>query len=353
MTPEQRFARWVRLAMATFALLFVYFITADLLMPLTPQARAIRQVSEVAPELSGRVVEVAVHNNSRVEKGDVLFRLDPEPYRIALNRAKLALEEVELDNARLDASLAAAKAELAAARANARELVRERQRVESLVQKHTVSQQQRDQIVAKHEAASARVEAAQAKIRGLQLERGEAGQHNLKLRQARNQIADAELNLRRTTVRAGQNGVVSNLQLESGDYASAGGAVLAVVGEQVDITADFREKSLRHLGPGDTALVSFDAWPGRVFSARAAGVDAGVSDGQQAANGQLASIPTTDRWVRDAQRLRLHLRLDSAPSSLPPSGARVTVQLVPGDHPIAALFARMQIRLISWMHYVY
>ena len=353
MTPEQRFSRWVRLASVTFAILFVYFVVADLVIPLTPQARAMREITQVAPELSGRVVEVAVQNHSRVQKGDILFHLDPEPFRIAVEKAQLALEQVERDNARLDASLTAASAKLRAAEADAQKLARDRTRMAALITNHTVSQQLFDQISTAYETAQAQVEAARASVDELRVQRGDTGAGNLRLRQARNDLADARLDLRRTTVRAGRDAIVSNLQLQAGDYATSGGAVLVLVGSDLDVTADFREKSLRDIQPGDLALVSFDASPGRIFAARATGIDAGVRDGQLLADGQLVDIPTTNRWVRDAQRLRLHLALEEMPTPMPASGARATVQLIPKDHPIAAAFARLQIRLISLLHYVY
>ncbi|GAB2784177.1 HlyD family secretion protein [Halomonas shantousis] len=353
MTPDQRFARWVRLAIALFAVLFAYFVVADLFMPLTPQARAMRQVTQVAPELSGRVVEVDVSSNAHVEAGDVLFRLDPEPYRIAVEKADLALEEAAQQNARLDASLAAARADLTAARADAEELAQEQRRVKRLLQNNSISRQKYDQVVADYRAAEAAVEAAEASIHELEVQRGESGEDNLLVRQARNALANAQLNLRRTTVRAEHAGKVGNLQLEEGAYAQAGVPVMALVGEALDIVADFREKSLRHVDAGDSVRVSFDALPGAVFEARVVSIDAGVREGQQLANGQLTDIPTSDRWVRDAQRLRLHAALEETLPTSPASGARATVQLLPEDHPLIGWFARLQIRLVSLMHYIY
>ena len=64
-----------------------------------------------------------------------------------------------------------------------------------------------------------------------------------------------------------------------------------------------------------------------------------MREGQQAADGQLVDIPTSDRWVRDAQRVRIHVVLDEPLEELPPSGARATVQLVPGEHALAKPFA--------------
>ncbi len=79
MSPDQRFARWVRAAIVAFCVLFIYFVLADTYMPMTPQARVLRPVVQVAPEVDGRVKAVAVKNNQHVEQGDVLFGIDREP----------------------------------------------------------------------------------------------------------------------------------------------------------------------------------------------------------------------------------------------------------------------------------
>lgn len=78
----------------------------------------------------------------------------------------------------------------------------------------------------------------------------------------------------------------------------------------------------------------------------------GVKEGQLDANGDLAAPVTSDRWVRDAQRQRLHVVLDELPEGLLPTGAKATVQLYPGDG-LSHLLGRAQIVAISLLHYVY
>ncbi|UYG00831.1 HlyD family secretion protein [Halomonas sp. GD1P12] len=353
MSPDQRFTRWVRVALAAFALLFVYFMVADSFMPLTPQARIMRPVTRIAPELSAPVVEVVVRDHQHVDKGDVLFRLDAAPYEIAVEKAQLDVEQAAQENDRLQADLAAARASLSAAQANASELNSERERAQSLVGRQSISRQQYEQRVSAANTANADVRAAEAKITSLEAQLGEEGDANLRLRQARNALANAQLNLERTEVRALEAGQVTNLQLQAGDYVQAGQPVLALVGGGVDIVADFREKSLRHVRVGDEAKVVLDALPGHIFAGHVTALDAGVREGQVSANGQLADIPTSDRWVRDAQRLRLHVALDAPLEEMPPSGARASVQLLPGEHTLAHPFAWLQVHLISWLHYVY
>ena len=91
MTPDQIFARWVRASLLLFALVFVYFLAADLWMPLTPQSRVMHPVVRVAPQVSGQVVSVPVTDNQHVQAGEVLFRIDPRPYELAVQQAQLAL----------------------------------------------------------------------------------------------------------------------------------------------------------------------------------------------------------------------------------------------------------------------
>ncbi|MDV3441618.1 biotin/lipoyl-binding protein, partial [Pseudomonas otitidis] len=138
MTPDQRFARRVRAAIVAFVLLFAYFLAADLWMPVTPQAQLTRPVVRLAPRVGGQVLDVAVANNRHVEAGQVLFRLDPEPYRLAVAAAELAVEAAARDNAELDAGLAAARASLHAAEVIARELPDSQRIAQSLGQMYSV-----------------------------------------------------------------------------------------------------------------------------------------------------------------------------------------------------------------------
>lgn len=353
MTPDQRFARWVQIAIAALSCCFIYFLTADLSMPLTPQAQLTRSVLKIAPRVSGQVSELAVTNNQHVQPGQLLFRLDPQPFELAVQQAELAVEQAQQDNIELDAQLKAAQAEVSAAKAKSSDLAAQARRMRSLIGRQLVSRQVYDTLEAQRLAAVASVNAAQAKCVELQTRRGTNDQDNLRVRQALNALHRARLNLEYTQVRAERSGVISNLQLTPGTYVAAGTPVAAMVEDSVDIIADFREKALRYVDPQTPAIVVFDARPGERFAAKVSHFDAGVREGQIEANGQLAAPVQSERWVRDAQRQRLHLQLDQGlPFSLP-TGAKATVQLIPLDNAFVAAIASLQIRLISWLHYVY
>ncbi|MGB2078694.1 MAG: HlyD family secretion protein [Vibrio sp.] len=352
MTPDQQFTRLVKVVSLIFVFCFLYFLFADLKLPMTTQSMATRMVTKVAPRVSGRVVAVHVQNNQQVKQGDVLFEIDDSTYQLAVEEAQLNLEMAQQVNDKLDASIAAAKAQVSAYLAQSQQKYREAQRMDTLYSKRGVSKQQKDAADSAAQTAHANVLAAKADLHALEVSRGEKGENNLSLRQAKNQLKQAKLNLAFTQVKASTDGMVSNLQLEQGGYASAGQASLALIDNQMEVIADFREKALRDIHTGHKAYVAFDGDPGALYAAKVTSIDAGVSTGQFDANGVLATPQSSDRWVRDAQRLRIHFALEDSEVKPLASGARATVQLVP-DNPVLAFFARVQIRLVSILHYIY
>lgn len=157
MTPDQRFARWVQIAISALACCFIYFLTADLSMPLTPQAQLTRPVLKVAPRVAGQVSELAVSNNQYVQPGQLLFRLDPQPFELEVQRAELALEQAHQDNTELDALLAAARAEVSAAQAKSNESGAQALRLSRLLERQHVSRQAYDAAEAQHLMAQAQL----------------------------------------------------------------------------------------------------------------------------------------------------------------------------------------------------
>ncbi|KWT99641.1 hemolysin D [Vibrio toranzoniae] len=352
MTPDETFARWIKFSCFGFVLVFAYFLVADLTMPLTPQAMATRVVTKVAPQVSGQITHVYVKNNQAIHQGDLLFEINPAFYQLAVEQAQLNLKQVIQNNEQLDASIAAAEADLKASGILASQKNREAERLNALFSRHGTSQKLRDDAHSSAVAAKANVAAAKARLKELQVSRGEIDDSNVSIRVAQNQLEKAKLNLSYTQVVSDHDGVITNLQLKAGTYASAGSPLIALVSDNVDVIADFREKSLRHFSIDSHALIAFDSKPGHVFNAQVSTLDAGVSAGQFAADGSLATPTGSNRWVRDAQRMRVHLDIDNELVKQLPSGARATVQLIP-NNAVFAWLAKVQIRFLSVLHYVY
>jgi len=354
MTPDQKFARYVRFSLAGFIVAFIYYVMADIWLPVTPQARVYHPVVQIAPQISGRVMKVFVGNNQTVKAGDILFEIDNSTYLLALEQARLAVADAKLQNKRLDTNIKALEAKIGAARAKQHEQELLKTRGEKLYQQSSISEQKLESIRANFAASKANVAAFEAQLAEAILARGDPRRDNLALRHAQNLLAQAELNLSYTQVRALNDGVVANLQLLEGGYALTGQPLLAIVANNADLVADFREKSLINMHDGSLAKVVFDSRPGQVYDAKITTFEAGVSDGQLNANGLLSTTETSNRWVREAQRQRIHLALTDDKTLLlnMPSGARATVQLLPNS-ALGQALGTMQIRFISWLHYIY
>lgn len=319
-------------------------------MPITPEARAFHGVTRISPEVSGKVVAVEVANNQPVSAGQLLFRIDPLAYRQVVAAAELAVQQAMQDNRERDADVEQARSAVISAQSASDYAQRQAKRMQTLVQVHAVSVEQAQSAQTAADAALAELRSARARLQAAQVQRGAEGDANLAVRTARNRLDMARRDLNRTWVKAPQDGVVSNLQLRQGAYAQAGQPVLALVGRDPVVAADFREKTLARVHVGDRALVAFDGRPGQVYVGRVESVDAGIAQGQLDADGALVETVETDRWIRRAERMRVNVRLEAGPDL--PSGARATVQLLPAGG-LAALLARVQIRLASWVAYVY
>jgi multidrug resistance efflux pump len=354
MTPEQKFTHYVRLSLIGFILVFIYYLMADVFLPVTPQSRVYHSVIQVSPQISGQVTNVSVRSNQSVKAGELLFEINPAPYQLALELAQLARDDAELKNQRLDTNIKAIKAKINAAQAKQHEQLLLKKRGEKLYSQHTISEQELVSIQSNYEVSKASKAELEAELAEAVLARGESNEKNLAMRHAINQVEQAKLNLSYTKVRALSDGVVTNLQFLAGAYASMGKPLLALVAKKADLVADFREKSLMNMKVGGLARVVFDSRPGVVFDAKIANFEAGVSSGQLSADGSLSTTETSTRWVRDAQRQRIHLELINNPQVMMnmPSGARATVQLLP-DSLIGRWLGATQIRLISWLHYIY
>ena len=200
MTPDQQFKRWIKWAIACFTLVFGYFLLADIKMPLTPQAMATRVVTRMAPQVSGKVTEVAVANNQHVKQGDLLFVLDPAPFELAVEQARLALDQAEQQNRQLDATLNAYEAEYSSLQTQAAQKQREAERIDALYRRHMVSEQQKDDADSAARTARANLLASQARVEQARVNRGLPGDDNLLLRQARLFLAQFGLLTRSKTL---------------------------------------------------------------------------------------------------------------------------------------------------------
>jgi multidrug resistance efflux pump len=117
MAADGRSRRWIGVVLAACLAIFVYNLVADRLTPYSSQATVQAYIVGIAPEVAGNVVEIAVLDNQVVNGGDLLFRIDPQPYEVAVREAEAAVDRAGQSIGAGTAGITAAEAAVADAHA--------------------------------------------------------------------------------------------------------------------------------------------------------------------------------------------------------------------------------------------
>jgi membrane fusion protein (multidrug efflux system) len=285
-------------------------------------------VVNVSPEMGGRITEVAVTENQRVKAGDLLYRIDPEPYRIALMEADAALGEARLQISQMRSGYSEKVADIGEKVSDVQLAQENFQRQQDLLAKGFTTRANYDAAraalsaaVAQRSSAAAAAESARA-----MLGTGGTGGHP-QVEAAAAARAKAALNLARTEVRAPIDGVVAQSdKLTVGSLAVQMLSNVSVVGAgDYWIDANFKETQLAKIRIGQPAEVEIDAIPDRSFKARVTGIGAGTGS-------EFSLLPAqnaTGNWVKVTQRVPVRLKLEETPDRPLVSGwsAHVTVKV--------------------------
>jgi RND family efflux transporter MFP subunit len=244
----------------------------------------------VAPDISGWVDDIRVRDNQFVHKGDVLFVIDQERFRLAL---------------------ADAEATLAARHAQYLMLLEQYQRRSKLTPGYSVTEETLDNARRQSETAAANYQQAIASR------------------------DTAALNLKRTEVRASVNGFITNLNLAKGTYASQGKPVMALIdSDSYRVGAYFEETKIPHIRPGASAeIYLMDGSP--ALEGTVSGISRGITD-QDNKDGPelLSSVNPTFTWVRLAQRIPVRVHITHVPPGvLVSAGMTCTVVIKDGAAP--------------------
>jgi multidrug resistance efflux pump len=239
--------------------------------PWTRDGHVRAEVVPVAPDVAGFVTEVLVKDNQMVRRGDILFRIDPARYEIALKQAEAVLEGRQ-------AVLEEANADL--------------KRYDALTPDTTVSRQRLDQVIATQGSAKAAYDQAVA------------------------DRALAKLNLERSEVRASVDGSVSNMDLRPGTYLSPGKGVMALVDtDTLHVEGYFEETKLSRIHVGDPVNVQLMG-ASRALHGRVESIETGIDDRDRGEGANLlASVNPTFNWVRLAQRVPVRVALEHIPAN--------------------------------------
>jgi membrane fusion protein (multidrug efflux system) len=265
-------------------------------------------MSMLAPQVPGRVIEVAVDQHARVAKGDLLVRLDPADYAARVARARAELSAAKNRVAQAGAAAASASAEAKAASIEAARAGRERDRVASLFDAGAASHQQLD-------VAGAAYEAALAHVRALELradaERAAVGD-DAPVRQAEAALAEAELALAHTELRAPFDAFVGRKNVEPGAVVQPGQALLSLTRtDESWVMANFKETQVGRMHVGDRVEITIDAYPGRVWQ----GHVASFSPATGAKYALIPPEPAAGNFTKVVQRVPVKIALDEAPDA--------------------------------------
>jgi multidrug resistance efflux pump len=334
-------------------LLFALSIFMERFTPSSSQAVVQAYVVRMAPEVGGRVIGVDVADNAHVDVGQVLFRIDPRPFELAVAEAQAQVEQIGQTLGASTAAVESAQARVVKEAAELDNVQAQTERVFELVKRGVYSAAKADTARAAQDAARAVLTASQADLAKAREELGPKGADNPQLKAALATLERARLNLLYTTVKAPADGLVSNLQLATGQFLGAGQAALSFIDlSTVWVSADFKENSLQYMSTSDRAELVFDSLPGAIFKAHVENIGWGVSQNSVDPNTGLPTIKNATGWVRDPQRFPVRLIVDETP---PPGsvrvGSQVNVVVYTGNNPVTNALGAVFIRLISILTY--
>lgn len=352
--PPANPLRMVALVIASLAfVLFILSVFMERRTPSTSQAQVQAYVVGIAPEVTGRVVEVAVTDNSAVAADQILFRIDPARYQIAVAEAEAVLARVGQTIGASTAQVDAVQARLVEAQAKRDNASEQLGRATELHKRGVYAKAKLDEAKLVFDQAQAAVKGAEGDLLAAQENLGPAGADNPQLKEALAVLERAQLDLLRTTVRAPSAGVVTNLQLSIGKVVSAGQSAMTFIDVgTVWIAAAFKENSLENVAVGNRAEILFDALPGKLFPAKVESVGLGVSQSDTDPTTGLPKIRSDSGWVQEAQRFPIRLTLDDGRPKGVRYGSQASVVIYTGDHPVTDGWGALWIRIKSVLTYV-
>lgn len=273
---------------------FILAVFVALFNYLTPSGSfvVISRVVEVAPNVSGQVVEIPVKTNEPVKAGTTLFRIDPTPFKYKADQ--------------LEASLAAAKQQVKQLAANyeqatanveglGKQLAYHTQRLadySKLTGEGAQSQFRLQDTQVQYETVEFQLQAAKATQLNAKLAMdSEIGGTNTTVAQTQAQLENAKWELEQTTIRAPGEGVVTVMALSAGDRATQGRAVMSfIITDEIRIVGMFSPNGFKTIKPGARVKLVFDNDPGRIHDATITGIPEGVGQGEIAVSGTLAKV---------------------------------------------------------------
>ncbi len=322
--------------------------------PYTDMARELFITTPIVPAVGGIVIEVEIEPNRIVEKGTVLFRIDPKPYEAIVRQKQALLAGSQEGVKELEAEVAAARARVVEATAN-------RDRSQGVFQRYErgfasgafseIDLENRRQLSLADEAALERAEADFDRAR-IAFEAGIDGE-NPEVARLRAELEKARYDVERTVVRAPTSGYVTQLLLRPGMMAASlplRPVMVFIHDEKPPMIAAFRQNSAMRLRAGYEAEIVFPSIPGRIFKGEVVQVMPNLSEGQVQTSGNLLGTQS----FQGVSRVLVQINItDDLSEFQVPTGTRAQVAVYSDHFTHVAIMRRVLIRSSSWLNYLY
>ncbi|WP_126852064.1 multidrug efflux transporter periplasmic adaptor subunit MdtN [Escherichia coli] len=334
--PRSKFPALLVVALALVALVFVIWRVDS--APSTNDAYVSADTIDVVPEVSGRIVELAVTDNQAVKQGDLLFRIDPRPYEANLAKAEASLaaldKQIMLTQRSVDAQQFGAdsvNATVEKARAAAKQATDTLRRTEPLLKEGFVSAEDVDRARTAQRAAEADLNAVL--LQAQSAASAVSGVDALVAQRAAVEadIALTKLHLEMATVRAPFDSRVISLKTSVGQFASAMRPIFTLIDTRHwYVIANFRETDLKNIRSGTPATIRLMSDSGKTFEGKVDSIGYGVlpDDGGLVLGG-LPKVSRSINWVRVAQRFPVKIMVDKPDPEMFRIGASAVANLEP------------------------
>jgi multidrug resistance efflux pump len=317
--------------------------------PWTRDGQVRADIVKIAPRVSGYIVEIAVKDNQFVREGELLFRIDPSSFQLSVDTAQVQLKQARENVGALQAGVKAAAArvlESEAAMVAARAMIRQQQAalanaraesgratrlandkagsVENAQKKAAMlleNQATVDSARASLSQAAAALISSQADLDQAKANLGEPGDANVRILEAMVQLEEAQLKLSWTSMNAPFDGFTTNLDVNEGQFGSAGTPIAAFVdSSSFRVDGYFQESKLKHIKRGSRATITLMSHPdielkGVVDSIGYAIDPPDIADTEGTSNLVPQIEPTFD-WIRLPQRVPVRIRLEDVPEDI-------------------------------------
>ncbi|MGI9263858.1 MAG: HlyD family secretion protein, partial [Gammaproteobacteria bacterium] len=308
----------------------------------------------IVPGVGGIVTSVEIEPNQIVEKGTVLFRVDPKPYESIVRQKQALLAGSQEGVEELEQAVAAARARVVEVTANRDRSQGVFERYESIFDRGAISANEletRRQTYLGDEAALERADADYQRAQ-IAFEAGIDGE-NPDVARIQAELEKARYDLERTVVRAPTNGYVTQLLLRPGMMAAAlplRPVMVFVHEEEVPMIAAFRQNSALRLESGYEAEIVFPSLPGRVFHGEVVQVLPAIGEAQATATGTLIGTEAFGRVGRIPVEVRI---TDDLTEFNLPAGTRAQVAVYSDHWHHLAVMRKILLRMSSWQNYLY